>query len=142
MSLRLHKAAHNTKGTNSLTILGHEGRNNGVIRTLATLQCIRMIFIKREVLGTVIKGNGSTRYNDTTAKATIVALNHADHITFGISGAEVNSAAVTRVTYNRLQCFIINQSTAVCGIALAQKLLGSNLHVGRLGNIFFSINEA
>ena len=113
-----------------------------MIRTLATLQSIRMIFIKREVLGTVIKGNGSAGYNDTAAKATIVALNHADHITFGVSGAEVNSAAVTRVTYNRLQRFIINQSTAVCGITLAQKLLGSNLHVGRLGNIFFSINKA
>ena len=113
-----------------------------MVRTLATLQCIRMIFIKGEVLGTVIKGNRSTWYNDTAAEATIVALNHADHITFGISGAEVNSAAVAWVAYNRLQRFIINQSTAVCGIALTQKLLGSNLHVVRFGNIFFSINKA
>ena len=78
VTLRLHVPAHDTEGPDGdIPSLRQEGRDDGMKRTLSRGNLVWMALLKRETTTTVLKRNPGTRYDNATAKAGEVRLDHS-----------------------------------------------------------------
>ena len=65
VSLRLHRAAHHAEGHQRLAVAVHrKARNDGVERTLAARQRVRMIRIQRKTTAPVLQANPGIWHHD------------------------------------------------------------------------------
>src|SRR5438105_13839756 len=94
VTLWLHPAAHHTERFPRLAILYDESRDDSVKRTFARRVNVRMARLHREKFAAILKHEAKSRYDDSAAHASVVALNEADHVAFVIGRAQINRVAL------------------------------------------------
>ena len=112
-----------------------------MVRTFAAGQCIGVVFIKLEILCTVIQRNTSAGNDNAGSEPAEIGLNEADHIAFTVCTAEVNGGRASWFTRFRHDGLIVNQSAAFGSVFFAEELIDGNFHVGRLCNVLSRIHH-
>src|SRR5690606_39199289 len=96
MSLRLHGPAHDAKGHERLTVkAGRECGNNGMGRTFAGTDFVRMAGLQIEAMPAVLQTNPCAWHHDTGTEAHVVGVDEGNHHAGGIRGSEVNRTTGT-----------------------------------------------
>ena len=74
MTLRLHEAAHDAKGTDRLAVFAQKAGDDGVLSLFARSQAVIGLGVEREPTAAVLQGNSGARNDNARAKALVVAL--------------------------------------------------------------------
>ena len=96
--------------------------------------------IEAESVATVLQADAKLRLHTTRAKTHVIALDKAHHHAVFISRAQVNGAALDRVTCAEvLRFFHVDEFCTRCQVSRIEHLRGSHLHTRRLGHVFVSV---
>src|SRR4051812_44579700 len=95
VALRLHGSSHDAEAHDRLAVLGDEAWNDGLVRTLARTDLVRMAGLQDERSAAVLQRDAV--HHDAGAEAHVVGLDERDHHAGGVCGREVNRAARRRL---------------------------------------------
>src|SRR5690606_40509553 len=93
-ALRLHRAAHHAIAQPGLAARRHERRDDGVERTLARREAVRVAWLEHELLAAVLQDEAQPRRRHAAAHAAIVGLDQRHHHAVGIGGGEIDGVAL------------------------------------------------
>src|SRR5690606_8473159 len=96
VSLGLHKAAHDTEGTDGPPFPGQKAGDNRMVGSLARLQTIGMIGIQGKIATAIVQADACARNNQAGAEPHIVALDEGDHIPLAVRGGQIDRPSLGR----------------------------------------------
>ena len=142
MRLRLHRPAHDAERKHRFAILRHESGDDGVERTLAAADLVRMARLERESRPAILQADPGARHDDARAEALIVRLDQRDHHAGLIGGRQIDRPAGGRHSMLEASGALrVDQLRTLLQVALVEQLRRRKLHRPRIGDIAVDVGE-
>ena len=144
MPLGLHESAHDPERSHRVTVLHEKTGDDRLIRALMWAGLIDVSFLQRESSTAGLQNKSVFGNDDCRTEWVVAGLDHGDHISLRIRGAEVAGVAFWRIPGVIVLCPVgQDQVTArLCIVPVQQHPAADLIHVIGVADIFEAVRKS